>query len=1006
MAASEIPPFAQLLRRHRRERGLTQEALAEAAGLSARGIRALEQGERTLPHADTMQLLADALQLSPSDRIAFEAAARPLLPRGASVHRNVAPPVGSFLGARPSGPLVARERELANVLGLVEDVEHSAGRLAMLAGEPGVGKTRLAQEVMLRLEERGFLIATGQCYEPERAVPYYPFLDALTAAARSAPPSLGGEIPNRWPHLERLLPDRGVRDRDGDSADHDVQQVLFWAVSGFLEALAGIQPIALLLDDLHWADASTLKLFQHLARHLRADRVLLLGTYRDVEVGKQQPLEGLLRDLHRDGLLREVVVRRLSRDGTAALTAAILGETDIPSEFAELLYRHTDGNPFFTQEVVRALVERGDVFLRDGIWDRQPVQEIEVPRSIRSAIGERVSRLGHQTQEVLHEASVLGQAFPFDDLWRMGKRPEDELDEALEEALGANLVRVTGPDEYAFNHALTQQTLYAELSPRKRNRLHTAVGEALEQQPESTRRRRAAQIAWHFLQAGSRERALPSAMLAGDEAEAVFAHGEAEQHYRTALDLARGLGDRPREAEALEKMGVVLRMVSRYDEALTLLERAAKLSADAGDHEAEARATHEIGFVHFHRGTPGHGIERVQGVTERLEQLPSSVQPYRALADLYSALALDLWPLARYTEVLSATQRAAELALPQGYTRPRALSETLRGMAVAMIGPLPEARRVFEEAAAISEASGNRWWVADGVGDIGRVCLDEGKFREGREYLERSHALIEALHDGAELAWIESNLGEASYVVGDWTNARAEYEGAVRTARRADAAMYLSYALLHLAELCASEGNWEKAKQHIDEGLPLGQQCGAVPAVRKGQRLLAENDLAEGRAAQAVNRLQPLLASPEGAWPRAFPPPVLIEAYLELGDVARAEGLVLQRVQRFRAQNHRRALAVWLRVQGMTLGHQHRWKESEQLFAEAVLLAQAISYPYAEGRSHYQYGRLHLQRGEQEEARDRLAQAQAIFRRLGAGKDMVWTEQALTTLDRSSGATR
>jgi tetratricopeptide (TPR) repeat protein len=218
--------------------------------------------------------------------------------------------------------------------------------------------------------------------------------------------------------------------------------------------------------------------------------------------------------------------------------------------------------------------------------------------------------------------------------------------------------------------------------------------------------------------------------------------------------------------------------------------------------------------------------------------------------------------------------------------------------------------------------------------------------------------------------------------------------------------MYLSYALLHLAELCAAEGNWEKAQQHIGEGLPIGQQCGAVPAMRKGQRLLAENDLREGRAQQAVDRLEPVLESREEDWPRAFPPPVLAEAHLELGEVARAEELVLRRVQRFRAQNHRRALALWLRVQGMILGRQHLWDEAEQIFAEAVSLAHAMPYPYAEGRSLYEDGLMHLQRREPEQARERLEAALAIFRRLGARPDIERTEHTLRQMEHPGNRVR
>lgn len=996
MMARRLLPFAEQLRRYRRERGFTQEELAEHAGMSGRGIRALELGERGTPHKDTVRLLAEALKLSPDQCDSFERAAAVTVTDAAL--REPTLPIGGFLGAAPVGPIIARQHEVSHLLSVLDEVTGGAGRLVMLAGEPGVGKTRLAQELTTVARARGFLLASGRCYEPEGVVPYYPFLEALTAVYQATLETIRTQVPERWPYLEWLLPNRPQVMRASEMGDQDVQQRLFWAVSGYLRAVTETAPVALLLDDLHWADESSLKLLHHLARETRGSRVLLLCTYRDIELVRKHPLERVLRDMHREGLVEEVMIRRLEQGGTAALSAALLGEAEVSTEFATLVHKYTDGNPFFTQEVMRALVDRGDVFFQDGSWDRRAVEEIEIPRSIRSAIGERVSRLSHHAQEVLHDAAVLGQVFIFDDLQRMGKRSEEKLEEALEEALAAMLVRVTDKDEYAFNHALTKQTLYSELSPRKRNRLHAAVGEALAQLPESARRRRAAQIAWHFLQADSIAQAFPFALLAGDEAEIVFAHSEAEEHYRIALDLARELGDRSREAEAREKFGMVLRMVSRYDEALAMLEQAADMCRTAGDIAGEARATHELGFAHYYRGTPELGIVRIQAMTERLENLPSAVQPRRALADLHSALAFDLWPTARYTEVRSATERAAELALEEDYMHSRALAETLRGMALAMIGPLAEARRVLEEAGALCVSSGNWWWMADGIGDIGRVYLDEGEFGKGTEYLERSRVLIEALHDQSELAWVQSNLGEASYLMGDWTDARTRYEGAVDTARSADALMYLSYALLHLAELCAAEGSWEDARQHIDEGLAIGQECSAVPAVRKGQRLLAERDLREGRADQVVERLRHWLGSAEYDWPRAFPPLVLAEAYLDRGDVASAEELVQQRVQRFRAHNHRRALALWLPVQGVVLNRQQRWSEAARVFAEAVSLAHAMPYPYAEGRTLYEYGLMHVERGEPEQARGWLEQALAIFRYLAARPYVERTERALDEL--------
>jgi tetratricopeptide (TPR) repeat protein len=768
----------------------------------------------------------------------------------------------------------------------------------------------------------------------------------------------------------------------------DVQQWLFAAVSGFLQAVASVAPIALTLDDLHWADESSLKLLQYLARQTRASRVLLLGTYRNTELVRGHPLERALRDLHREGLLEEVPVRRLEQQGTAELAAALLGEAKVSDEFVQLVHDQTDGNPFFTQEVMRALVERGDVFKRDGIWDRRALAEIEVPRSVRSAVGERIARLSAQTQEVLHEAAVLGQVFTFDDLLRMGDRAEDEVDEALEEALVAMLIRLADTDEYSFNHALTQQTLYSELSPRRRKRLHQAVGEALEQLPESARRRRAGQIAWHFLEAHSGERAVPFILLAGDEAETVFAHSEAETHYRKAIHLAGALRDPRREADGLEKLGTLLRIGARHHEALDVLERAATLDRELGSIEAEGRAIRELGFVHYYLGTPEQGIERIQATAARLQQQAVTVQSSRALADLYGAMSIDLWPGARYSETLSAAERAAEFARTGEYPRSLALAETFRGMALTMVGPLPDARRVLEEAAALCVASGETWWMINTIGSTGRAYLDEGKFEQGKVYLERSRTLTERIHDRGELSWILSNIGEACYLLGEWTVARATYERAVSLARELGDVRFLSYALLHLAELSAVAGNWEDAKPRVEEGLEIAQRSGAVPSVRKAQRLLAEHDLTQGQAEEAVTRLQPLLGSPEDDWPRAFPPPVLAEAYLELGNVVRAEELVLQRVRRFRAQQHRRALALWLRVEGTIRRRQHRFDEADRAYAEALLLAHAMPYPYAEALILAEYGRLHLEQGERELARTRLDDALSIFRQLGARPDV------------------
>jgi class 3 adenylate cyclase len=431
-------------------------------------------------------------------------------------------PIGGFLGSLPAGTLVGREAELQRVLRAVDAVAGGSGRLGLLAGEPGVGKTRLAQEVTLAVRNRGFLLATGRCYEAEAAVPFYPWLDALATLYAEAPAAVRAEVPRRWPDLARLLPDQLGPRPPGSMNSPEEQQLLFRAVTGLVGSLAEQRPVALLLDDLHWADASSLKLLQHLARQTRGQSVLLFGTYRDVEVGRQHPLEAALRDLDREGLLERVPIRRLDAAGTQELIAATMGETEISEEFTSLVHARTEGNPFFVQQVLRVLVERGDLFRKDGRWDRKNIAEIEVPESVRSVIGQRLARLAEETQEILHEASVLGQTFNFDELLALSKRDERELERALDETSAAGMLREAGRDTFGFDHALTQQALYAELSSRRRRRLHLAAGEVIEALSEHARQTRSAELAWHFLEADVPERALPYALLAGEQAAAAW----------------------------------------------------------------------------------------------------------------------------------------------------------------------------------------------------------------------------------------------------------------------------------------------------------------------------------------------------------------------------------------------------------------------------------------------------------------------------------------------------
>lgn len=920
----------------------------------------------------------------------------------AAVERTAELPIGGYLGSLPTGVLVGREAEWGRIMAALEEAYNGMGRLVLLAGEPGVGKTRLAQEVTLKAQHWGFLVATGRCYEPEQAVPFYPFLEALATVYSASSAAIRADLPRRWPQLARLLPEQlGAVPEPALTGEED-QLWLFRAVTHLLSTIAEEIPVAILLDDLHWIDDSSLKLVQYLARYTRGTRVLLLGTYRDVEVHRQHPLERMLLDLGRERLVEEVPVRRLAREETAALVAEILGDSQRLDDLVGLVHDRTGGNAFFVEEMVRALVENGSLFKADGRWEWRESDTVEVPKSVRSVIGQRLSRLDEEAQEILRAASVLGQEFRFDDLLALARAVpgvrlvaegrerhgwnEDEIDAALAAAVGSGLIREKDGDVFAFNHALTQQALYAELSTRRRKRLHLAAGRVLEHLPEREVVRRAGELAWHFLEGDDEEQAYTYAVMAGEQAESVFANGEAERHYRTALELARELDDEDREAMVLERLGGVLAVVAKYDKALDLYERAARLHAWRGNAEGERCVVAKIGHVHAQRGTWREGIDRLQPLVADLDAGTEGIEPTSGYAALYAALARLYSHSGWYREMLDAAERAVTLARAVGDDRTQGMAEILRTEALWELGEDEEALRTIEEVIPRAEAAGDVANLNLALTHAAVYYARRGEFEKDRLYHERALALAERRGDRGQTVLSLMNLSANWFHTGDWNRSRVYLERAEATISTLRVSRLSLWPAAARAWLCLRSGELEEAEAHAASLISYAAGMNSTVWKRLGHRVLAESALLDRRPEDAMRQLGAVFED-EG-W-RSDPGflRTLGMTYLEGGNLGSAQEMVARAVGLARAQRDQPELIETLVAQAAVLGRQGAWEEASETFEYALAGAHTMRFPFGEARALAEYGRMHLRRGDRERGRESLEAAAAMFGRLGARRD-------------------
>jgi DNA-binding SARP family transcriptional activator len=446
------------------------------------------------------------------------------------------------------GVFVGRDRELEELAAGLDDALGGRGRLFLLIGEPGIGKSRLAEEVCDRARARGALVLVGRCWEASGAPAYWPWLQALRGYLRDTDPGVLGrqlgagasEVAQILPELHSILP--GL----GGPASVDAEAARFRSFDAtveFFRNAAHDRPLLLFLDDLHAADAPSLLLLQFLAREVRSMRVLVIGACRDVDPVPGRQLAAMLAEVGREPATTRLALRGLSEDAVGEYIAATAGAPDSP-DLAATLYEETEGNPFFLGETVRLLAVEGG---------------FAIPQSVRDVIERRLSHLGEECNRLLVLASVLGREFELAALVRMGAVGEDELLETLDEALAARVVTdVPGaPNRLRFAHVLIRDTLYDALSTARRVRLHRLAVEALEDLYGEESGPHLAELAHHATAGSDFAKALVCARQAGGLALSQLAFEEAARLLRAALDsleLAQPGDDRQR-CELLLSLG-------------------------------------------------------------------------------------------------------------------------------------------------------------------------------------------------------------------------------------------------------------------------------------------------------------------------------------------------------------------------------------------------------------------------------------------------------------------
>ncbi len=786
------------------------------------------------------------------------------------------------------GVFVGRERELEEMRGALEDSLGGRGRLLLLVGEPGIGKTRTAEELATYARVRGAKVHWGRCHEGEGAPAYWPWTQALRSFVRESDPvALAWELGPSAPEVAQLVPE--VRERLGEVREppelepEQARFRLFDSIATFLGNAARSRPLILVLDDLHWADESSLLLLKFVARQLGDSGLLIMATYRDVELGRHHPLAGTLAELAEVEQTGRIALRGLDTEAVSRYIEMSAGIKP-PTGLAEAVHEQTEGNPFFVTEVVRLLASEGRLEPGTAGW------ELAIPEGVRDVVGRRLDRLSDGANEVLTLAAAVGREFDAEILERLNGRAPEQLEAALAEALEAQLIgeQRPGSGRFAFSHALVRETLYAEITGPRRVQLHRDIGEALESLHGGDPEPPVAELAHHYIEAapaGEAEKAVDYAVRAARRAEEQLAHEPAALQYERALEALDLLESADhRRLELLLALGEAQRRAGRFIPARETVDRAADLARELGDDDALVRAALDTSLV----TETGYVDEPLVALlAEALDAVGPRDSAIRA--QLLSALSNEHYWGDPQGEAAAMSREAVEIARRLGDDHALALALGRLSFLLVTADSLQERFAANEEMLAAAQRAGDPETEVRAHVYRLRDLLEQGDVAGVHRELEAYAKLADDLRQPQHLWHVPLLRGVLAMMEGRFGEAERLADEARRGGERAQEPLAAQFYALQMSILRRHQGR-------LEEMLPLVREMSErYPAIR-AWRLSLVSFLAElGRVEEARPDFERLAAADfedvplDAQWMPAMAR--ISETCAWLGDAKRAERL-------------------------------------------------------------------------------------------------------------------
>jgi tetratricopeptide (TPR) repeat protein len=900
--------------------------------------------------------------------------------------------------------LIDRTEELGLLSAAIDNATRGEGGLVFLYGEAGIGKTRLAREIETYARLRGMQTLYGRCpalFTMGSVPPYALWSEAIKNYLEVCTPQQLYRVVGTYPsEVCKIVPQikqkLGAIPELSPISPEQERDRLFEAVSQFITNISREAPLLVVLDDLQWTDQSSLLLLLYVARGLKKESMLLLGEYRDTDVDERHPLFPILGELNRERLPRSIHLKRMSIDEIAEMIKQILGQ-EVPRDFCELVFEKTRGNPFFTEEVIKALKEEEVIYREGGKWKIKELSRIKFPPTVKSVIKGRIGRLSEKCQNVLTLASFIGKDFTFEALRKVTNIDEDKLLEIMEEMLDTGLIEeelVRGEEMYSFVDIIVRDVMHEEVSLLRHKRLHGSIGAALEEFYLNKVDEHLGELAYHFLEGGNEDKALEYFLKAGESTEKVYAHGDATSYFQSALELLKGKGEKLRQrASVLERLGDIKRLVGEYGDCMKCWDEALSSWVQLQENERIAGVHRKMASVLWdNMGDVEKAKEHYTEALKILEVEPKSIE----LASLYEDMARMYYDTGDAVKALSWAEKALDLAKELNALEVMANSYATLGWILPQTGgDVEKAIECLQRALKI--ALDNNYvetalWAYSNLG----YSLPVEDLNTIQRAWEKGYELAKKVGAIRLQSLFALSLASIYFCMGDFGKERALGEESLALDRKAGNLLHLYSGLFLMAILYQNLGELDKGDQCVKEALNISKSLDDTQLIVVAGPMIGWYYVQRGdyiKAREILEKSQEIFEKGgyKGAYYIGFGSEFLIRTYIELGEIEKAKKLIDRMYELAVQYKDRERISVVHALRGMQFRAEKKWHESIDSFEKRLKLSEELNLRriWAYELAYYlvEYAKVYLERdqeGDRERAHRLLNEALEIFQKIGA----------------------